>query len=295
MSGGRPLSASQMWLRASVALAGPLILGALISGCGTAAADGTAPGSQSPAGNFAERILAGLKMPPGARSVPVTGLPATARNPWSGEVGAVDRSRAFAVPVNLEAAQTYVFTHSPAGTDTSGSGTQQGPHGVVSRSVYFHIGTVPAGIGGAEIQLYMIPGGTRSTVVAAYVHVTTQPSRTQVEHLAASDFRAVAIRANGKAVSTFASESVISTLIAAINPLPAAGNNGATSCPGSATDYRLVFEPRSASGSTVIVETYSCGFDDVTALGVPQPALGDRDNTIAALAAHLTHTRQYAS
>ncbi len=207
----------------------------------------------------------------------------------------MDRSRAFAVPVDLEAAQTYAFTHSPVGTDTSGSGTQQGPHGVLSRSVYFHIGTVPAGIGEAEVQLYMIPGGTRSTVVAAYVHVTTRPSKTQVEHLTASDIRAVTIRVDGKAADTFTSGSEISALIAAINPLPAAGNNGATSCPGSATDYRLTFEPRSAGRGIVTMESYSCGFDDVTALDVPQPALGDPGNTIAALAAHLTHTRQYAS
>jgi hypothetical protein len=43
------------------------------------------------------------------------------------------------------------------------------------------------------------------------------------------------------------------------------------------------------------VESFSCRFDDVSAIDVPQPALRDVDNTVAALAAHLTDTRQYAN
>jgi hypothetical protein len=217
------------------------------------------------------------------------------RDPWIGEAGAVDVSRTFLVPEAPAAAETYLAAHGPAGADISGSGTERGPHGVVSQSVYFHFGNLPSGISDADVELYVVPGGTTRSLVAAYVHVAGQASKTQAEHLGAAGFRAVTIVVDGKATYVFTGLQVITSLITAINALPAAGTGGASSCPGSATDYRLTFQPRLPDGASVSVETYSCDYDTVTVGGVPQPALGDPNNTIGAQAARLTDTQQYAS
>jgi hypothetical protein len=279
--------------RAAAALTGCVLLGTALTGCGSASAN---PGSagQGPAGAFAEKILGELRLPAGAHPAPASGLPGTARDPWAGEPGATDRDRTWTVPVSLAATQTYLLTHGPAGSAAATSGREQGPHGIISESVYFDIRKVPSGITGAELQLYLIPRGPATTLIAAYAHVAArQAAKTSAEHLAPASYRAITISANGNAPSTFTSTAVISSLIAAINKLQADTNSGATSCPGSATDYRITFEPRSAASTTVTVDTFSCDYDDITAYGVPQPALEDRDNTIAALASHLTRIPQY--
>jgi len=283
------------WLRTSAALAGCAVVGTVVAGCGAASAT-PAGGSQSSAAAFAGKVLDELRLPPGTSTMPAAQVPAAARNPWAGEAGAVDRSRIYTVPSHMPVTETYLLTHSPADAYASGSGTEQGPHGaVVSQWVYFHIGTLPSGVSDADLQLYLVPHGAASTLIAAYVHVGSQPARTKAERLAASGVKAVTIRVDGNATQTFTSEPVIANLVATVNALPAAGTAGASSCPGSATDYRLTFEPHSADAAPVIVDSYSCDYDTVTAYGVPQPALSDRSNTVAALAAQLTRTRQYAS
>jgi hypothetical protein len=289
---GRPLLTVSRWLRASCAmLAGCAVIGS-VAGCGAASAIASS-GSRSPTEAFAEKILRELKMPPGTSAAPTSQVPSTVGDPWAGETGAVDQARAFTVPLPPTAVETYVMSHGPAGAIASGWGTEQGPHGVVSESVYFHIGSLPPGVSDADVQLYLVPRNSGATLVAAYAHVARTQSRTAAERLAATSFEAVKIRVDGSVTYSLATESVIANLVTTINALSAAGVSGASSCPGSATDYLLTFEPRTTGDEPVTVESYSCDYDIVTAEGVPQPALSDPSNAVAALAARLTHTSQY--
>jgi hypothetical protein len=280
--------------QASAALIGTAVLAGALTACGAASAG--APGSsQPPAASFAAKILNSLRLPHGARVTTSAELPGSARNPWTGAAGAADTSRTFTIPASAAATQTYLMTHRPAGTDITGSGTEQDPHGTATESVYYHIGSVPDGISGADVQVFLIARGSAATVAAAYVHVTGKPARTTAEHLTASAVKAVQITVNGKATSTFTSGNDIARLAGTVNALPPAGNRGAASCPGGTTDYKVAFLPRAGNQPPVTIEAYSCDYVNVVADSVPQPALSDPTNTVAALAASLTHTRQYAS
>jgi hypothetical protein len=145
-------------LRACAMLAGCAVVGSVAVGCGAASPTDPAGGGQPGAGTFAEKILGDLKMPPGTNAASVTQqVPSAARDPWTGEAGAVDRSRAFTVPLTMTAAETYLVTHGPANAIATGSGTEQGPLGIVSKSLYFHLGGLPPGISDADVQLYLVP------------------------------------------------------------------------------------------------------------------------------------------
>lgn len=253
-------------------------------------------GFASPATMYADSLLHKVNLPPGSMRTSLRSLPATARDPWEGAVGAVTRARAFLVPASTRSTEAYLLAHAPAGTDTTGTGTREGAHGqLASEWVFYHIADVPKGVAEAEVQVYVISHGTGMSLVGAFAHVAGVPARSAAELVTAAKIEEVRIRVNGGTDYTFTTRPVIARLARALNELRVAGDTGPTSCMGSATTYQITFIPRAESGKVVLVTAYSCDYDDVSVGGVTQPPLNDPANRISALAARLTGTRQYTA
>jgi hypothetical protein len=278
----------------------------LLAGCGTdpgrtgrAESSQTGPqaGSRAQAEAFARQLMARLVFPSGTQPVRLSPLPSLLRDPWAGPggssaPGSVDVGRLDTVSLGLAGTQAFLLTHAPGGANLTGTGHQNGPDGDVERDLYIHLGSLPRGINDAEIVMLMIPRGATSTRIATYVRVIWFPSRTAAEHLDPADFGAVSVRAtllNPKlhnVTRTFRSSADLARLAGLLNGLSAEPNTMHT-CPSSTATYQITFEPRTVQHSAVVVTTYGCYGATVTTGGVPQPALLDPGNAVAASAARM--------
>ena len=230
------ISRHRLW-RASFALIGCTLAAIAVAGCGSSAA----AGSQPQEGSFAESVLGEIRPPAGAKTVTLSHIPSQLRNPWSGASGTVDRSRLYRAPVGLATATEFMLTHGPANAGSSAAGKETGPGGVTDQSVYYRIGRLPQGISDAEVQIYLVPKGTGSTLMAIYVHVAHQITRTAPERLEAKNFRAVTIKAVPQKALTFTSQAVISQLVGVLSGLSAA--------PTGALPHALAIRPTTSSSS----------------------------------------------
>ena len=288
-------------IAAGVAVASMAVL---LAGCGidpgsnAQAASGHGPpaGSRAQAATFARDLLARFAVPPGTRAVHLSPLPLLLRDPWAGPAGSsapgsADLGQLDTVSLTLPATQAFMLTHEPGGTDMTGTGQENGPDW--ERDLYIHLGSrsLPRGINDAEAVVLMVPRGAASTLISIYVHVLWFPSRTAAEYLDAADFGAVTVSAvvyGAKlrhVTRTFRSAADIAALAGLLNGLPAAPD-ATQSCPVSNT-FQISLHPRTADQAQVVVATYGCYAANVTSRGVPQPALLDHNNAVAALAARM--------
>jgi hypothetical protein len=274
----------------------------LLASCGTDPGGGrpatTKPqaGSRAQAEMFARQLLARFAIPSGTRAVRLSPVPLVLRDPWTGPAGSsapgsVDLGQLDMGPQALRATKAFMLTHEPGGADLTGTGQANSPNGV--RELYIQLGShsLPQGINDAEAAVLMIPRGAVSTLIGIYVHVLWFPSRTENEHLDAADFGAVTISAVVygaklyRVTRTFRSAADIAALAGLLNGLPAAPDT-TQSCPVSNT-FQIGFDPRTARQAEVVVTTYGCYGATVTSSGIPQPALLDSGNAVAAAAARM--------
>lgn len=274
----------------------------LLAGCGTdpggarPAATGPQAGSRAQAEMFARQLMARFAVPAGARPARLSPVPLVLRDPWTGPAGSsapgsVDLGQLDMGPLALPATKAFMLTHEPSGADLTGTGQANSPDGV--RELYIRLGSrsLPPGINDAEAAVLMVPRGAVSTLISIYVHVLWFPSRTETEHLDAADFGAVTISAVvygaklHRVTRTFSSATDIAALTGLLNGLPAAPDT-TQSCPASNT-FQIGFDPRTAGQAEVVVTTYGCYGATVTSRGIPQPALLDTGNAVAAAAARM--------
>jgi hypothetical protein len=298
--------------RLAVAASVIVSVSVLLAGCGTdPGSSGTAEtghagpqaGSRAEAEALAGRLMTGLVLPPEARPARLSPLPAPLRDPWAGSAGSaapgsVDRGRVDAVSLTPAAVEAFMLTHAPRGAGDAGTGQEKSSREIIERYLYFQLGSLPKGIDDAEVQVLIVPRDAASTLIATYVHVVWFPSRTAAEHLDAAGFGAVSVRAiatnpnpnpNPKprhVTRTFRSPADIAVLAGLLNGSAAAPNTART-CLSSSASYQITFEPRAAQQAGVAVTTYGCDSATVTVGGVPQPALLDASNALAATAGRL--------
>jgi hypothetical protein len=291
---------------AAAAAAVAVGMAVLLAGCGsdpgrTARAESSQTGPQAggheQAETFARHLMARLVFPPDTQPVRLSPLPSLLRDPWLGPAGssasgAVDLGRLDAVSLSLAATEAFLLTHAPGGAKLTGTGYRNGPGGNIERDLYVHLGSLPRGINDAEIVMLMIPQEAASTRIATYVHVIWFPSRTAAEHLDMADFGSVSVRAtllNPKlhhVTRTFRSPADLARLAGLLNRLSAEPNTMHT-CPSSSATYQITFAPRTVQHAAVVVTTYGCYGATVTIGQVPQPALLDPGNAVAATAARM--------
>jgi len=192
-------------------------------------------------------------------------------------------------PQTLAAVQAFLLAHAPSGVGTTATGKQNGPGGLIAQNVYFDLKTLPPGIHDAALAIALVPRSDRTTLIAAYAHVTWFPARTTAEHLTAADFRSVTVSALvlnprlHRVARTFTSAAVIASLASFLNGFQAAPD-AATSCPGDAPSYQLRFSPIEGRTPEVIASTAGCGFVPVATGAVPQSVLWDPSNSLAVTA-----------
>jgi len=277
----------------------------LLAGCGTdpgstaqaaSAVTGPQAGSRAQAETFARDFMARFVVPPGTRPVRLSPVPLLLRDPWAGPAGSsapgsADLGQLDEVGLAPAATQAFMLTHEPGGADSTGTGQENSPGGV--RELYIHLGSrsLPRGINDAEAMVLMVPRGAASTLIIIYVHVLWFPSRTAAEYLDAADFGSVTVSAVvygaklHRVTRTFRSAADIAALARLFNGLPAAPDTTHT-CPSSNT-FQISFDPRTADQAQVVVATYGCYAANVTSGGIPQPALLDHNNAVAALSARM--------
>jgi hypothetical protein len=299
---GRYLALS--WLAAAgaavVTVAVPLV------GCGTdpvstgatnSTHPGPQPGGRAEAETFARQVMTQLALPPRTQPAQPSALPASLRDPWAGPAGSapagsVDLGRVYAARQTPEDTEAFLLSHPPSGAGSPGTGQENGPHEITELYLYFQVSSLPDGINDAEVMMLMVPREAASTLLATYIHVSWFPSRTAAEHLDSADFDAVSVHAlllNRKPHNverTFGSPADIAELAGLLNGLAAAPGTAHT-CPASLASYQISFEPRTVQHAGVAVTTTGCNSVTVTTGGVPQPALLDPRNALAATAARM--------
>ena len=278
----------------------------LLPGCGASPGSastvdprgaGPQAGSRAEAESLARLVLRRLAFPPGTQPAHLLHLPPVLDDPWdaSGESappGSVDLGRLVRVSLGSAATEGFLLTHSQSGAGPAGTGQENGPHGLIERFLYFHLGSLPRGINDAEITILLVPQGAAATLVGAYVHVTWYPSRTAAEYLNTADFRSVSVRAvylnpgPHQITRTFGSPADIGKLAGLLNGLAAAPDS-VISCPSSNVSYQITFKTRTAGKADVVVTADGCYEVTITANGIPQPALLDNRNSVPAAAGRM--------
>lgn len=284
--------------------AGLMVAAALLAGCGTVSASSPATrasgtgappaGTRAQARALAQRLVSQLVLPSGAHTAHLTSLPPPLRPPWGSAAGSADTSRVITAPQAIAAVRAFVLAHPPSGVSTTATGRQNGPDGPIAQDVYFGLSSLPPGIYGASLVVALVPQSGQATLIAAYAHVTWFPARTTAEHLTAADFRSVTISAfvldprPHHVTRTFTSAAAVAGLTRFLNGLQAAPDV-VTSCPGHVVGYQLKFSPAQERVPEVAASAAGCGSVTFLTGAVPQPALSDPHNALAAMAGKLLH------
>lgn len=286
-----------------VAVVALVAITALLSGCGAAPTDSsvtsrlndtTAPpaGTHAEALALAQQLVSGLVLPSGAQTTHQQRLPLPLQPPWGPAAGSADAGRVITAPQAIAEMRAFVLAHAPAGTHTTATGQQSGAAGLIAQDVYFDLRILPPGIADAALAIALVPRSDRTTLIAAYAHVTWFPARTTTEHLLAPSFRSVTVSARllnptpHDVTRTFSSAAIIANLASVLNSLQAAPD-AATSCPASAASYQLRFSPRDQAASEVVASTVGCEAVQIATGVIPQPALWDPHNALSVMAAKM--------
>jgi hypothetical protein len=288
---------------------------AVAVGCASASATGPAPGkavtarttAASTGGphwgtrarslSLARRLLRTIVLPPGARQLPDKPLPARLRHPAStlSAKTLIDRYRLFTLPVSMARAETFLARHPPRGMTLTATGSSGDHNRVTERMVIDTPVKLPPGISAVELVDGIVRAGHSRALLRTDVQVIWFPRRSAAEHLRASSFRAVRVKAwlYGHKVRTkartFTSKTVIRRLVRLVDRLPA--SPGAVPlCPIILATYRVTFEPVPGRAGAV-VRAESCSADSIAVGSAPQPALADPGNPgkVGTLAGQLLH------
>ena len=172
------------------------------------------------------------------------------------------------------------------------SGQGSGPGGVTMQYVGYALRSLPAGFYFAELVTTAVPGPAGGALLRADAEVIWFPARSAAEHLDPASFGKVTVSAavlNPKrhiVHRALTSPAVIARLARILNALPAAPAVS-FGCPAIGASYRFVFAATADRARDMIVTTYGCAADRVTARGKAQPALWDRSDRLMAAADHL--------
>ncbi len=149
------------------------------------------------------------------------------------------------------------------------------------------------GVDAAVVDVSVMQYSRTTTLLAVRASAAWLPVRTAAEHLDPGHIRVVTLTevynkpARGQVRRTLASRAIIARLAMLLNHLKPAVFELAPNCPMPFAGSTLTFMPANGNGSTVVVSTFGCGFDQVTVNGASQPSLWDPDDRLLALAGKL--------
>jgi hypothetical protein len=285
---------SGLQFSAAVAVASAAILA---TACGTPQAPGAhgkppgvalarthaVPPADSRAGAtaYARKLLASLRLPPGARTLPWPARLPAGLTPTRPAVLSdfVDLKSLYQVSQSMSATYGFLLAHHPAGTtsDAYGQGTLSGT--VTSQFADFTQVHTPGGIFSAELNTVIEPRPGGGSLLRSDAFVAWYPLRGTARRINPAAYRSVTIRwLHGYRVTvrTLTSRQAVGRYADLYNALHGAPDVE-TSCPNAGAgmdrnDYQIVFSP--AGGQPrVIVNPTNCMFVDVSIGGRQVPAL----------------------
>ncbi|HTZ90791.1 MAG TPA: hypothetical protein VMB74_00225 [Streptosporangiaceae bacterium] len=269
----------------------------LASACGTAPAPGApasptglaltrahhVPAADSRAGAtaYARRLLAGLRLPPGARKLPWPPKPPAGLAPNTPRIlsDLVDLKVLYRLTQPMSSVYSYLLAHRPAGTTADAYGADSMSGTVTSQFADFASVRLPDGIFSADVNaaIEARPGG--GSLLRADAFVAWYPPRGTARRIDPAEYRAVTIRwQHGYSVTarTFTSRRAVARYSGLYNALHGAPDVE-TSCPGEflgagRNDYQVVFIP-AGNRPRVVVDPTTCMFVDVSIGGKQVSAL----------------------
>jgi len=191
-----------------------------------------------------------LRLPPGALRLPAEPLPPSLSQPAFGCEGCtayVDVHQLFAVAAPVASVVAILSARAPAGMAVSGTGQGSGPRTGSWQEVDYAVGSVPAGIAGAQVVVMVVPAAPGGSLLRADAQVTWYPPRTFAEYIDPDHYHLLTIAATiygGRAVrmvhAVVTSQAVIARLAETLDRSPAEPP-GTVVCPADLVSYQLAF------------------------------------------------------
>lgn len=246
--------------------------------------------SRAGAQAYGRRLLASLRLPPGARVVPWPAKPPAGLSPNTPAIltDTIDLRVLYRLGAPTGAVNDFLLAHRPGGLTLDANGSDSHFATVTSEFVSFAPRALPAGIYSAELDATLKPAPGGGTLLRADAQVAWFPPRRGAVRIHAADYKSVTVtrsRADGrdKRSRTVSGPRQVGKLVALYNRLHGAPDV-ITSCPASGTstiEYQLTFHPADAAPSVVLSPT-NCFGVGVTIDGHSEPDLYPATAVIAA-------------
>jgi len=272
---------SGLWLAGAAASTGAMFLA---TACGAAPVPG-APGkpagvtvaqahqvpsadSRAGATAYARRLLASLRLPPGARKLPWPARPPAGLAPATPGIGSdmTDLKVLYRLSQPMSVTASFLLAHHPAGTTLDGSGVGSQSGTVTSQGADFTAARLPDGIFSAELNTAITPAPGGGSLVRADAFVAWYPPRGTARRINPAGYTAVIIRwqhSHSVTVRTLTSRHSVRYFAGLYNGLHGAPEISVRGCllggPGA---YQIVFSP--AHGQPRVVVSPVCLFVKVS-------------------------------
>jgi len=286
----------------------------IAAACGTAPAPGASgkpagvmlarahqvPRADSRAGAtaYARRLLASLRLPPGARKLPWPARPPAGLTPAIPGIGSdmVDLKVLYRLSQPMSVTGSFLLAHHPAGTTLAGSGLGSQSGTVTSQSANFTAARPPAGIFSAELNTAITPGTDGGSLLRADAFVAWYPPRGTARRINPAGYTAVIIRwqhGHSVTVRTLTSRQSVLYFAGLYNELHGAPEISVRGCfpagtGADANSYQIVFSP--AHGQPKVVISPACLFVKVSLGGRQVSQLYPETGLFSAAARAVRHS-----
>jgi hypothetical protein len=285
--------AAVMSLAACGSVAVPMASGLHVRRSGTqtvVARRGPPAGSRAEAVTLARRMLSRLRLPAGARRLPLVPVPRPVSGPglWAGAAAALDLHQLFELRQPMAAVAASLAARAPAGMSLASTGGLAGPAGVTSREVGYMPRSVPAGVYMAQLVLTVAPARSGGSLVRADAQVIWFPPRTAAEYIDPKGYHVLAITVmiagprRHTVDKVVTSQAVITRLADALDRSPVQPVQ-VPNCPAIFAYYRLAFavSRHGRPGVVVLATRGPCGGAQIRVGGRRQPPLEDAGTVVA--------------
>lgn len=248
--------------------------------------------SRAGAQAYGRRLLASLRLPPGARVLPWPAKPPAGLDPMTPAIltDTIDLRVLYRIRASMNRVNAFLLAHRPPALtlDTHGYASQSGS--VTSEFVGFAPRALPAGIYSAELNTTFKPAPGGGSLLRADAQVAWYPPRSSAEHISPSRYTAVTVSHRTNKASharTVMSRQELAKLAGLVNALYGAPDV-VTSCPamiaGVINVYKLVFRPARGAPKIVVTPSTACvPHVDVTVGGRAGPSLADGSSLVRAI------------
>lgn len=245
--------------------------------------------SRAGAQAYGRRLLASLRLPPGARVLPWPAKPPAGLDPMTPAIltDTIDLRVLYRITASMGRVNAFLLAHRPAAVmlDTHGYASHFGT--VTSEFVGFAPRALPVGIYSAELDTTFKPAPGGGSLLRADAQLAWYPPRSAAEHIDPSRYTSVTVsHRTNRAIHAraFTSRPELAKLAGLVNALYGAPDV-VSSCPamiaGVINVYKLVFRPARGAPKIVVTPSTACVPNvDVTVGGRAEPSLSGASSLV---------------